>query len=767
MPNKFIPSIFLFLFLATNLCSQSIEEKKEKLRESHHQNFDTPHADLLEQCFNEMNDIKKQLKNIQNEVNSSLNFSDVCKDHQKTIKELNALRQKLKIKQEQWEELLTNSTDEELYAIWHQPQTTIMDLITDFGSSFIYIVPDEVAETPISISSHLPIPSTSWDETLEFILSSAGFGIKQLSPFVKSVFYLIDDNLNLSAVVSKEEEMQLLKDEARICFILATKPSEQYMSYQFFSRFANPSRTTVALLGKEIFIIGTNSDIKELFSMYKLIDKSSEQKECKLITLQKMAPKEMSAILKTYFSKEKDNKILRPDDYPPLELEILPVDNQLMALFLVGTKETIKEAEDLILQIEATAQDPKEKVIFYYTCKHSQPEELAKILEQVYKIMIKEASSLEGHSASHHQKNKDNAPIAKMAIESKQVANQKKDESKKNGSQSANFVVDSKCGSIVMVVEKEHLPHLKDLIGKLDVPKKMVRIEVLLFEKRVTNEDHFGLNLLKVGSFASQKNQNALNWQETSGGSSNQGILSFFLSRTKNNIIPSFDIAYNFLMSQQDVQINSCPSITTLNQTPAKISLVEEISLNNGTYVLDDKSSNALKDSYSRAQYGITIEITPTIHQDNTHILNPESFITLETDIIFDTTKPSKVDRPEVIRRNIKNQVRVKDGQTVILGGLRRKTTQDDKDSIPFFGEIPGLSQLFSETRLSNSQTEMFIFLTPKIVDDSGEGLKNLINNELCKRPGDIPEFLECMNESKQCEWKKLFSKTLNMIMHN
>ena len=767
MPIRFCFLLF-FLTISSFLLSQSIEEKKELLRKQNLEIIEISHQDCLQKCCSEIEEIKSYLKDLQKEASLTDPLQNEIKDYPKIIKEMNALRQKLQAKQDQWRYLLSKSTDDELYALWHQPQTTIIDLITDFGSSFVYIVPDEVAETPISISSHLPIPSVSWDETLEMILSSCGFGVKQLSPFVKSVFYLIDDTLNLDAIVATEEELEFLRQEARVCFVLSTNQGSQYSAYQFFSRFANPIRTKIALLGREIFIIGTNAEVKELFAMFKLVDTISEQKECRLVTLAKVDPKEMATLLKTYFSNENNNKILKPDDIPPLSLEILPVDNQLHALFLVGTKENIKEAEAIIAEIESSAQDPKEKVIFYYTCKHAKPEELAKILEQVYKIMINEGSSIEASYAGAKVNKDISSQTTNMPVDIKFAgACFTKDDTKKNSAQTANFVVDSKCGSIVMVVEKEHLSHLKDLIMKLDVPKKMVRIEVLLFEKRVTDEDHFGLNLLKMGSSANQVDKIGASWQDSKGSASNQGILSFFLSRAKNASIPSFDIAYNFLMSQQDVQINACPSVTTLNQTPAKIALVEEISVNNGAVVLDENSSKVLKDSFSRAQYGITIEITPTIHQDDTFSHFPDRFITLETDITFDSTKPSKDSRPDVTRRNIKNQVRIKDGQTVILGGLRRKVSEDNKDMIPFLGEIPGLGQFFSETRLSNSQTEMFIFLTPKIIDDTNEGLKSFTKNELCKRPGDIPEFLECLNESRQCEWKKLFSKTLHLIMQN
>ncbi len=53
-----------------------------------------------------------------------------------------------------------------------------------------------------------------------------------------------------------------------------------------------------------------------------------------------------------------------------------------------------------------------------------------------------------------------------------------------------------------MVVEQDALPKIKELLKKLDVPKKMVQIEVLLFEKKVSNQNKIGLNLFKLGSAA-------------------------------------------------------------------------------------------------------------------------------------------------------------------------------------------------------------------------------------------------------------------------
>ena len=80
-------------------------------------------------------------------------------------------------------------------------------------------------------------------------------------------------------------------------------------------------------------------------------------------------------------------------------------------------------------------------------------------------------------------------------------------DSQKKKSNSLNFIPDPKTGSIMLVVRKDTLDQIKDLIRKLDVPKRMVQIEVLLFEKRVKNKNNFGLNVLRMGNAAKNVHQ--------------------------------------------------------------------------------------------------------------------------------------------------------------------------------------------------------------------------------------------------------------------
>lgn len=285
-----------------------------------------------------------------------------------------------------------------------------------------------------------------------------------------------------------------------------------------------------------------------------------------------------------------------------------------------------------------------------------------------------------------------------------------------------------------MVVEKEVLPRIQMLLKKLDVPKKMVRIEVLLFERKLAHEQKSGLNLLRLGEEVCKKGCSpSVSW---AGGT---GILEFlFKGSTGSSIVPGYDLAYQFLMAQEDVRINASPSVVTMNQTPARIAVVDEMSI----AVSSDKD----KAQYNRAQYGIMIKMLPVI---NVGEEDGKSYITLETDITFDTTGKNHDDRPDVTRRNITNKVRIADGETVIIGGLRCKQMSDSHDGIPFLGDIPGIGKLFGMSSTSDSLTEMFVFITPKILENPVEQQERKEEALLSSRPGEREEYYQALAASE------------------
>src|SRR5690606_23572107 len=135
-----------------------------------------------------------------------------------------------------------------------------------------------------------------------------------------------------------------------------------------------------------------------------------------------------------------------------------------------------------------------------------------------------------------------------------------------------NFIVDQKTTSILMVVRREELPKIKNLLKKLDVPKRMVQLDVLLVEKKLHDNREMGIDLLQIGTNSSGKKETSFNYNgDILAPGFKQGLMNFIFSRQSGSF-PAMDLKFNFLLAQEDVRIKANPSVLAVNQTPAQIS---------------------------------------------------------------------------------------------------------------------------------------------------------------------------------------------------
>ncbi|NGX44410.1 MAG: Type II secretion system protein D [Candidatus Anoxychlamydiales bacterium] len=643
---------------------------------------------------------------------------------------------------------------DEGYAFWDQAESSISQLIMEYGSGdYLYVIPQEIANLKINLFSTIPIPKNSWDDLLRIILTQNGIGIKKLNSYLRQLYILKHDQCNVDAIVTKVEDLDLLDVAATVCYIFSPKIEQINSVQNFLERFSDLKQTSVHTIKSNVIVIGSNQTLRRLVNLYDAVFKNSDGKIIKVVNLNKVEPQDAEKILTAFFTQSQKT---RPSFYQGAtdELSVVVQGNNLV---LIGEVDLVDRAEKIILDLEKQLDDPGEMVIYWYTCKHSDPNEIAEVLEKVYgsitnaKMETKEKEKKLTNSTQR-------SPVSSLANpnQSMRVSSVKE---KDLALANSNFVVDSKSGAILMVVKKEDLKKVKALLEKLDTPKKMVQIDVLLVERTIRDRRQTGINLLKIGSPDTKKDHTELNFNSAN----KKGVLDFIISRVKGPL-PSFDIALSFLMAKEDMKIVDCPSILAINQTEALISIVDEISINNGAVRVDSKDGPKEEKSYSRAEYGTTIAITPTIHLSEDLEKEEKGFVTLRTNVSFQTTNSTENDRPNITKRNIENEVRVADGETIILGGLRRKIDENDSEKIPFLGEIPGIGKLFGTTKQKHTSSEMFIFITPHIIKDSKVDLAKQRENYMQKRQGDIDEFLEKLTLAKKNEKKKLFEKSLELF---
>lgn len=810
--------VLIFILLCHSfLSAQTIAEKKASLTASGG-DLNAETEKFLLQVNKELNEALKKERELSEEAYALYERGGSNEEFQALLERIREIRSSIAELQNSWREVAIAQNTAEPYALWYQPETTLEQLIVDYGSyDFVYVMKPEIASIKIGVDSNLPIPRSSWNEMLELILAQNGIGIRQLNPFLRQLYVMLEDHSGIKIITANREDLEPLPRDAKVAFVISPEPSDVRRTWFFLNNFANPQNTAVQLVGRDILIVAQVAEVLDLLKLYDFISENRGEKEYKAVSLLRVNADEMAKVLQTIFSQNQEAaKVYRAEGErrelnafaPGPEsngLQILTLGALAQSLFLIGTKEEVRKAEEIIKEIEEQVAGARDRVIYWYTVKHSDPQELAEVLSKVYDLMVATGVGYEesllamqeqpgappGTPGQPPQFTPSNTqrtiiqenppgpaaqplpellypedpyfqrPVPPVAPAFVFPANSRERPAQVDF---GNFIVDPKSSSIVMVVEADLLPRIKELIAKIDIPKKMVQLEVLLFEKRIDKANTYGLNLLRVGSNASNTTSASADFNLPNALGIGTGIFDFLWSHKRVSGIPAFDLVYRFLLTQDDVTINSSPSVVTVNQTPAFIAIQDERSINTGVFEVETAKGVTLKDAFQRAQYGTTIKIVPTIHMRDED--DPESLdtITLDSDITFDTIISDVNEQPDVIRRNVKNIARVADGETVILGGLRQKNSDDFVEAIPFLGEIPGIGKLFSLTTLHQSTTEMFIFITPKIINDPACDLERIRAEEMLRRPGDIPEFMCVLAEAREIEKNQLFQGWMTIL---
>ena len=764
--------LLVSIFFSLPLWSLTIEEKKALSSQKESSSMDG----LLQKVNEQLLSLRHQLSAEYARVSGL----EEDQEFQEVLSRVNAIKAEMLQLENEWREAAVGDAkrEEEGYALWDQEETTLAQLVMEYGAmDYLYVVPPDMANLKLTMHTNIPIPRESWSEMLEIILAQNGIGLKKLNPFTKQLYIFKQDPSAVQIIASKPQDLLFVPNTARLFYVFSP-PFEQVKSvFQFFERFSDPKQTFLYQVGGKVAIVSSKEEVEKLLTLYDTVWKDPKGKVSRVVPITKMSVREMEKILHSFFGEAAD-KARTP--FAKAEQEGLTIlsPSQGNALVLLGQKELVDRAERVVKDTEDQLQDPAEMTVFLYACRHSDPAELAKILEKVYySLLFVTPENRENLDVTYTARGTalpagpdgypQSAPLVvppqtfKPEIASKVEVEHGTD----------HFIPDPKTGTLLMVVRRDALIKIKELLRKLDVPKKMVQIEVLLFEKRIHNRSDYGLNLLRLGSRNNGMKYEGPNPPAEGGLNApiGRGVLEFLITAHPHHF-PAFDLAYSFLMTQEDIQLNAAPSVITVNQTPATIAILEEISINNGAAPIDTNKGIAFEKSFTRAQFGITIILTPIVHAPDNESNDEEEkkgFVTLQTNITFDTTKPNPDDRPMVHKRHIENEVRVVDGQTVILGGLRRRSTQDNQEKVPFLGEIPGIGKLFGSSHLTDHTTEMFFFITPKIVVDPKEELIQIRTEELKKRPGDLPEFLKRVIEARNKERDRYFAHSMRLFFGN
>lgn len=184
---------------------------------------------------------------------------------------------------------------------------------------------------------------------------------------------------------------------------------------------------------------------------------------------------------------------------------------------------------------------------------------------------------------------------------------------------------------------------------------------------------------------------------------------AFTLGRITNNFI--LNATLTAAASEGKAKILSEPKIATLNNQPANINVTTQI-----PYVTSNVASTGVQtQTVSYVTTGIQLTVTPSINSDGRITLQVNPNVSQPSATAAGSTQTGA---PAVDARTAQTTVLVRDGETIVIGGLITDTMQDTVSKVPLLGDIPILGWLFKKKTKTRVRAELLIFVTTRILPD-------------------------------------------------
>lgn len=262
-------------------------------------------------------------------------------------------------------------------------------------------------------------------------------------------------------------------------------------------------------------------------------------------------------------------------------------------------------------------------------------------------------------------------------------------------------ISDPNTNSIIVVASPENAEVIRRILDQIDRIPEQVLIETTIVEASLDASNKLGVEW-QLTSGLGKGLDNATGTGGTNFGleSANSQGLQYALTSA------NFTAFLNALKSDQKFQVLSRPKIFTSNNVQAEINISQSV-----PYIVSSQqdANGNFTYNYSFEDVGIVLTVTPHITKDG--------YVTLDvTQTANDLQGYTSFNAPIINQRSAETTVSVKDGNTIVLGGIIRKTVSSTVSKVPLLGDLPLLGNLFKSSSKTDTKTELLVFLSPRIV---------------------------------------------------
>mgnify|MGYP002641335990 CR=1 FL=1 len=548
------------------------------------------------------------------------------------------------------------------------------------GKNFVI---DKAVRGKVTIISPKKISVKEAYKVFESVLDVHGFTTVPAGSIIKIVPTVDARGMNVETLLKREA---VDADDKVATQLIPLKYADPEELKKLFTPLISKNSVMVAYSPTQTLIVtDVLSNIERLLKITKAIDVEGVGEQITVLPLRYAAADVLAKSVNTLFQQSR----VRHKNAPQTQntINVVP-DQRTNSLILLASEDDTVRIVTLVKLLDKEPPRGEGDIRVYYL-QHANAEDLTKVLTALPSKQDAEAT-------------KGKTPVL---------------------SKEARIVADKATNSLVITAGKDDYLVLEEVIRKLDIPRLMVYIEALIMEVNVNKNFQLGVEWEGAKDFSYNGKQGA-----AFAGSSSSGFSKFANLATNAALPAGFSLGVigeaieiagikfpnlaaivTAYQQDQDVNILSTPQILTTDNEEAEIMVGKNIPY------ITSKNTNATLQDYTNYQYkdvGVTLKVTPQISKER-HVR-----LKIFQEITRLIPGGELTDQPSTYKRMAQTTVIVKDANTIVIAGLIGDDTTDIEYSVPCLGGIPVLGWLFRSSTKTREKTNLFIFLTPRIIEN-------------------------------------------------
>lgn len=401
-------------------------------------------------------------------------------------------------------------------------------------------------------------------------------------------------------------------------------------------------------------------------------------------------------------------------------------DDRTNSLIVTGNKAGIDRIRTLLSQLDFRMRPEDSGGVYVYYVKNGEAEKIAQTLTGIAKETAKPAAG-SGTGGAGAQVNLTAAGAqATQEIFGGDV----------------KITADKGTNSLVVVSSRQDYEVVLNLLAKLDIPRDQVYVESIIMEMRASDANTYDIGYFQFDASGAKSGFNGFGsgaLTDLLNPQSGQGTILGFGSGSDVTIttpagssvtLKSLVGFINFLKSTANANILSTPSVIAMDNQEATIKSGDRVVVGFDQQVGTNGAAGSRAPKFEDADIMLKLKpfISPTSDTVRMEIeTSVKQISTARTPDAF------KSETQPLAKREIKTNINVRNGDTVVMGGLQKEDEIEEVRKVPLLGDIPILGWLFKSRRVSTDKTNMLIFLTPKIMR-SADDTRRLLTEKTDER---------------------------------